>query len=48
MGGRFIYIRYFAVRGGSGEYLGTLEVVQDITDIKKLEGEKRLLGWKKE
>ena len=41
--GRVIYIRYFAVRDESGEYLGTLEVTQDITDIKKIEGEKRLL-----
>jgi len=40
--GRLIYIRYFAVRR-NGEYLGTLEVTQDITDIKKIEGEKRLL-----
>jgi PAS domain S-box-containing protein len=40
--GRLIYIRYFAIRKGS-EYLGTLEVTQDITDIKKIEGEKRLL-----
>ncbi len=41
--GRFIYIRYFAVRDTNGEYLGTLEVTQDITEIKKLEGERRLL-----
>jgi len=40
--GRLVYIRYFAVRK-NGEYLGTLEVTQDITDIKKIEGEKRLL-----
>ncbi|MCM8830967.1 MAG: DUF438 domain-containing protein [Candidatus Omnitrophica bacterium] len=40
--GRFIYIRYFAVRNNKGEYLGTLEITQDITEIKKLEGEKRL------
>ncbi|MGB9824174.1 MAG: DUF438 domain-containing protein [Candidatus Hydrothermia bacterium] len=42
---RYILIRYFAVRDENGEYLGTLEVSQDITDIKKLEGEKRLLDW---
>ena len=41
--GRFIYIRYFAVRDRNGKYLGTIEVTQDITEIKKLEGEKRLL-----
>jgi len=43
MGGRFVYIRYFPVRSREGEYLGVLEVTQDITEIKKLEGEKRLL-----
>jgi PAS domain S-box-containing protein len=42
MGGRLIYICYFAVRKNR-EYLGALEVTQDITDIKKIEGEKRLL-----
>lgn len=41
--GRLIYIRYFAVRDKNGGYLGCLEVTQDITDIKKIEGEKRLL-----
>jgi len=41
--GRLVYIRYFAVRDRGGEYLGCLEVTQDITDIKGLEGEKRLL-----
>lgn len=44
-GESLIYIRYFAVRDKTGKYLGTLEVTQDITDIKKIEGEKRLLGW---
>ncbi|MCX7918132.1 MAG: DUF438 domain-containing protein [bacterium] len=43
LGGKLIYIRYFAVRNETGEYLGCLEVSQDITEIKKLEGEKRLL-----
>ena len=41
--GRKIYIRYFAVRDKSGKYIGTLEVTQDITDLQKIEGEKRLL-----
>ena len=41
--GRVIYIRYFAVRGKDNKYEGVLEVTQDITDIKKIEGEKRLL-----
>ena len=40
---RLIYIRYFAVRGKNNEYNGTLEVTQDVTDIKKMEGEKRLI-----
>lgn len=41
--GRMVYIRYLAVRDRDGKYLGTLEVTQDITDIKKLEGERRLI-----
>lgn len=41
--GRKIYIRYFPVRNKQGEYLGILEVSQDITDIQKIKGEKRLL-----
>ncbi len=41
--GRLIHIRYFAVRDPNGKYLGCLEVTQDITEIKKIEGEKRLL-----
>jgi PAS domain S-box-containing protein len=40
--GRFVHIRYFAVHDEDGQYLGTLEVTQDISDIKKLDGEKRL------
>jgi DUF438 domain-containing protein len=43
LGGKLVYIRYFAVRDRSRRYLGTLEVTQDITGIKKLEGERRLL-----
>ena len=42
--GKFVHIRYFAVRDDRQQYLGTLEVTQDVSDIKKLEGEKRLLG----
>jgi PAS domain S-box-containing protein len=40
-----VHIRFFAVRDPAGKYLGTMEVVQDITDIQKLQNEKRLLGW---
>jgi len=41
--GRLIHIRYFPVRDKRGDYLGCVEVTQDITDIKKIEGQKRLL-----
>jgi DUF438 domain-containing protein len=41
--GKLVFIRYFPVRNRSGEYLGVLEVTQDITNIQKIEGEKRLL-----
>jgi len=34
---------YFAVYDKNGDYLGCLEVTQDITDIKKIKGERRLL-----
>jgi len=43
--GRFIHIEYFAVRDRNGDYLGTLEVTQDLTNLKKLDGEKRLLSY---
>jgi len=41
--GRKIYIRYFPVRDKVGKYIGILEVTQDITDLQKITGEKRLL-----
>lgn len=41
--GRKVYIRYFAVRDSDGKYLGCVEVTQDVTDLRRLEGEKRLL-----
>jgi DUF438 domain-containing protein len=41
--GKLAYIRYFAVRDPDRKYLGTLEVTQDLTEIMKLEGERRLL-----
>jgi hypothetical protein len=44
MAGRKIHIRYFPVRGVKGEYLGCMEVVQDITALQKLSGERRLLS----
>ncbi len=42
MKGKFVYIRYFAVRDEKGKYLGTLEVTQDVTDIRNLQGERRI------
>jgi len=45
MQGRFIYIEYFAVRGEEGEYLGTIEFVQNLTHLRKLEGEQRILSY---
>ena len=38
-----VMIEYFALRDKDGNYLGCLEASQDITDIQKMEGEKRLL-----
>jgi DUF438 domain-containing protein len=45
MHGRFVHIRYFALRDGGGSYQGTLEVVQDITALRELQGERRLVDW---
>ena len=44
MGGRMVHIRYWPVRAEDGGYLGTLETVQDVTSIRQLSGEQRLLG----
>ena len=46
MRGRFIHIRYFALYDAAGIYRGTIEVSQDVTGIRALEGERRLLDWK--
>ncbi|HET9594283.1 MAG TPA: DUF438 domain-containing protein [Anaeromyxobacteraceae bacterium] len=43
--GRFVHIRYFAVRDAAGAYLGTLEVTQDLTRLRALQGERRLLAY---
>jgi DUF438 domain-containing protein len=45
LNGRFITIEYFALRGPDGGYLGTLEVSQDLTEKRQLEGEQRLLQY---
>lgn len=44
MGDKYVYIRYLALRDENGEYLGTLEVTQNIAPIQKISGEKRLLS----
>lgn len=43
--GKKLLIQYFALRDSNGRYQGTLEVSQDITEIQKIEGQKRLLEW---
>jgi DUF438 domain-containing protein len=43
--GRFVHIRYFAVRSAEKDYLGCLEVTQDVTPIRALKGERRLLEY---
>jgi hypothetical protein len=43
--GRFLHIGYHALRGPGGEYLGCLEVTQDLTAKRALTGEQRLLSW---
>lgn len=45
MRGKFIYIRYFALRNANGQYRGTLEVTQVVDEIRALEGQRRLLQW---
>lgn len=45
--GQFIYIRYFAMRDENENYLGTLEVSQDLTELRALEGERRILEYDK-
>ena len=41
---KYILISYFAVRDDKGEYVGTLEVTQNIKPIQEITGEKRLLS----
>jgi len=45
MRGKFILIQYFALRNDLGEYKGVLEVSQDVTGIRALKGQQRLLDW---
>ncbi len=44
MMGKFVHIRYFALRDKHGKYRGTIEVSQDVAPIRALEGERRLLN----
>ncbi len=44
MGDLYVYIRYFAITNERGEYMGTLEVTQNIKPIQEITGEKRLLS----
>ena len=43
--GKFVHIRYFAVRDKQGDYLGTVELTQNIAPLRGLQGEKRLLQY---
>jgi uncharacterized protein len=45
MKGQFIHICYYALHGDDNEYMGTLEVSQNLTELRKLEGEKRILKY---
>ena len=45
MNGRFLYIRYFPIYDENGEYKGVIEAGQDLTEIRALEGEQKLLDW---
>lgn len=40
----YVYIRYYAIRNKQGEFLGTLEITEDITSVQAISGEKRLMG----
>jgi hypothetical protein len=43
--GKFVHIRYFAVRNAEGGYLGTVELTQDLAPLRRLSGERRLLAY---
>ena len=43
--GKFVHIRYFAIRDAQSRYLGTMEITQDLTKVRALEGERRLLAY---
>ena len=39
----YVLIRYYAIRDKNGQYIGTLEVTEDIKPIQEITGEKRLV-----
>jgi DUF438 domain-containing protein len=43
--GQFIHIRYFPAYDAKGDYRGVIEVSQEVTEIRALEGERRILDW---
>lgn len=45
MNGKFIHIRYFPVYDQTGEYRGVIEVSQEVSHIRSLKGERRILDW---
>ena len=42
---QFIHIRFFALRDKDKNYKGVLEIMQEVSEIRKLQGNKRLLDW---
>lgn len=45
LGDVYVHIRYFAVRNDKNEYMGTVEVAQNIAPIQAISGDKKLLDW---
>jgi hypothetical protein len=45
LGGKFLYIRYLAVRNAKGFYRGAMGASQEESEIRKLEGQQQLLDW---
>ena len=48
LGGKFVHVEYFALRDEEGNYLGTLEVSQNLFDKRGLSGEQHLLSYSEE
>src|ERR1700690_2013990 len=42
---KFVHIRYFVVRNDEGQYLGTVELTQNLAPLRQLSGERRLLAY---